>query len=181
MTSEMVTARLPESDRDGEQVYLSLGSNLGDREENLKKAIELLLHRLRVGLVSSVYETEPVGNTEQPKFLNSACQVFTRLAAKDLLVLTKGFESMLGRARNTSNAPRPIDIDILLYGDQVIKTADLVIPHPRLAERAFVLVPLAEIAPDLVHPGNGKTVKELLESVAGKEDVVKWESKEAVQ
>ena len=158
-------------------VYLSLGSNLGDREENLKKAIELLSHKLRVGLVSSIYETEPVGNTEQPKFLNSACQVFTRLAAKDLLVLVKGFESMMGRSRNTSNAPRPIDIDILFYGDQVIKTDDLVIPHPRLAERAFVLVPLGEITPDLVHPVNGKTVKEMLAGVSGKEGVVKWEKK----
>ena len=165
MSSEMVA------------VYLSLGSNLGERQENLDKAIQLLSHRLRVGLVSSIYETAPVGNTEQPRFLNLACQVFTRLAAKDLLVLFKGFESMMGRARNTSNGPRPIDIDILFYGDQVIKTEDLVIPHPRLAERAFVLVPLAEIAPDLVHPVNGKTVRELLESVAGKEGVVKWERK----
>ena len=165
MSSDMVT------------VYLSLGSNMGDRETNLKKAIELLSHRLRLGLVSSIYETEPVGVPEQPRFLNMACQLFTRLAAKDLLVLFKGFESTMGRASNPSTAPRPIDIDILLYGDQVIKTDDLVIPHPRLTERAFVLVPLAEIAPDLVHPVNVKTVKELLESVAGKEGVVKWERK----
>ena len=158
-------------------VYLSLGSNMGDREANLKKAIELLSHRLRVGLVSSIYETEPVGVPEQSLFLNLVCQVFTRLAAKDLLVLFKGFESMMGRARNTSNAPRPIDIDILFYGGQVIKTEELVIPHPKLTERAFVLVPLAEIAPDLVHPVIGRTVKELLESVAGKEGVVKWEKK----
>ena len=165
MSSEMVA------------VYLSLGSNLGERQENLDKAIQLLSHRLRVGLVSSIYETEPVGVPEQPRFLNMAVQVFTRLAAKDLLVLFKGFETMMGRARNTSNAPRPIDIDILFYGDQVIETEELTIPHPRLAERAFVLVPLAEIAPDLVHPVNGKTVKEMLESVAGKEGVVKWEKK----
>ena len=158
-------------------VYLSLGSNLGERQENLDKAIQLLSHRLRLGLASSIYETEPVGVPEQARFLNLAVQVFTRLAAKDLLVLFKGFESMMGRARNTSNAPRPIDIDILFYGDQVIKTEDLVIPHPRLTERAFVLVPLAEIVPDLVHPVNGKTIRELLESVAGKEGVVKWERK----
>ena len=159
-------------------VYLSLGSNMGDREASLKKAIELLSHRLRVGLVSSIYETEPVGNTEQPRFLNQVVQVVTRLAAKDLLTLTKGFESMLGRVRSAPNAPRTIDIDILFYGDQVIETEELTIPHSRLVERAFVLVPLAEIAPGLVHPINAKTVKALLESVAGKEGVVKWEKKE---
>jgi len=163
MSSEMVT------------VYLSLGSNLGERQENLGKAIQLLSHRLRVGLVSSIYETEPVGNTKQPHFLNLACQVFTRLAAKDLLTLTKGFESMMGRARNTSNAPRPIDIDILFYGNQVIATEELTIPHPRLTERAFVLVPLAEIAPDLVHPINHKAVKELLNGLTSTQGVVKWE------
>jgi len=158
-------------------VYLSLGSNLGERQENLDKAIQLLSHRLRVGLVSSIYETEPVGVPEQTRFLNLAVQVFTRLAAKDLLGLFKGFESMMGRAPNTSNAPRPIDIDILFYGDRVIETEELTIPHLRLAERAFVLVPLAEIAPDLVHPVNGKTVKELLQGVVGKESVAKWERK----
>ena len=165
MSSEMIT------------VYLGLGSNLGDREANLKKAIELLSHRLRLGLVSPIYETEPVGVPEQPRFLNLACQVFTRLAAQDLLALCKGFESMMGRAGNTSSAPRPIDIDILFYGGQVIKSDDLIIPHARLTERAFVLSPLAEIAPGLAHPVNGKTVKELLESVAGKEGVVKWKKK----
>ena len=158
-------------------VYLSLGSNLGDREANLKKAIELLSHRLRVGLVSPIYETEPVGVPEQPKFLNLAMQVFTRLAAKDLLILGKGFESMMGRARNTSNAPRTIDIDILLYGSEIIKTDDLIIPHPRLTERAFVLVPLADIAPDLVHPENGKKVSELLKSLPNMQGVTKWENK----
>ncbi|GAG19009.1 unnamed protein product, partial [marine sediment metagenome] len=103
------------------------------------------------------------------------CQVRTRLAPMELLTLAKGIESKLGRAFSKANAPRPIDIDILFYGDKVTKTSKLVIPHPGLAERAFVLVPLAEIAPDLVHPASGKTVKELAEGLREKQGVFKWE------
>ena len=166
MSSDMIT------------VYLSLGSNLGDREANLKKAIELISNRMRTGKTSAIYETEPVGvPDQQPRYLNLAMEVFTRLAAKDLLVLTKGFEAMLGRAKNSSNAPRPIDIDILFYGNQVIRTDDLVIPHPRLTERAFVLVPMSEIAPDLIHPENSRKVSDLLKSLPSLQGVVRWESK----
>ena len=155
--------------------YLSLGSNLGNRQWNLDKAIELLGQRVKIDKVSPVYETEPVGNTDQPRFLNLALEVSTRLEPAGLLMLAKGIELKMGRARNSSNQPRPIDIDILTFGDRTVDTPDLVIPHPRMAERAFVLVPLAEIAPDLKHPQSGKTVHEMLAAVTETQGVLKWE------
>ena len=157
-------------------VYLGLGSNMGKRQRNLDRALELLSQRLRLGQVSSIYDTEPVGNTNQPRFLNLVCQIHTRLAPTELLTLAKGIELKMGRTPGKSGAPRPIDIDILLYGDQVLETPELVIPHPRLTERAFVLVPLAEIAPDLVHPVSGQTIRELLQRVTEKQGVLKWEN-----
>ena len=158
-------------------VYLGLGSNMGNRQDNLDKELDFMSQRLRIGKVSSVYDTEPVGNPNQPRFLNLVCQAYTTLAPAGLLTLAKGIESKLGRVLSRSNAPRPIDIDILLYGDQVIETPELVIPHPRLAERAFVLVPLAEIAPDLRHPVIGKTINELLQRLPQTQGVLKfkWE------
>ncbi|MCJ7743764.1 MAG: 2-amino-4-hydroxy-6-hydroxymethyldihydropteridine diphosphokinase [Dehalococcoidales bacterium] len=159
-------------------VYLGLGSNLGSREDSLKMALELITHRLRLGKVSSIYDTEPIGDTNQPRFLNMVCEVSTTLPPAAMLALLQGFELKLGRIPRRSGAPRPIDIDILFYGDQVVKSPDLIIPHPRLAERAFVLVPLAEIAPDLVHPVLHKTVEELLNAIIGTQSVMKWYRRE---
>jgi GTP cyclohydrolase-4 len=156
--------------------YLSLGSNLGSRQANLDMALHLLSERMRMGKVSSIYDTEPLGNVNQPRFLNLACEVFTRLSPEGLLALTKGIERKMGRY-SRSGEPRIIDIDIVLYGDTVLDTRDLVIPHPGMAERSFVLLPLAEIAPDLVHPVLKKTIKELNQAIKEKQGVLKLDGK----
>ena len=155
-------------------VYLGLGSNIGNREDNLEMALKLLGQRMQVGKVSSIYDTAPLGNTNQPRFLNIACQVSTRLSPEGLLALAKGIEQKMGR-HGRSGEPRTIDIDILLFGDQVIDTRDLKVPHPKMAEREFVLAPLAEIAPEAVHPVIKKTVKEMREAIKEKQGVFKWE------
>jgi 2-amino-4-hydroxy-6-hydroxymethyldihydropteridine diphosphokinase len=148
-------------------VYLGLGSNLGDRQGNISRALKLLHPAVQVELVSSFYETEPVGYLDQPRFINAVCRGSTVLTPRELLHRVKEIERKLGRTPSFPNAPRPIDIDILLYGSQVIRSPELTIPHPRLQERAFVLLPLAEIAPQLVHPVSQARIEELAQRVRG--------------
>lgn len=149
-------------------VYLSLGSNVGDRTRNLRAAIdELTLAGVAVRRVSSTYETAPLDLTDQPMFLNLVVEAETALMPRQLLARTARIERSLGRKRTVAKGPRTIDIDILLYGSSVINTIDLTVPHPRLAARRFVLEPLAEIAPDLRHPVTRRTAREMLADVAG--------------
>ena len=155
-------------------VYLGLGSNMGDRKDNLDKAIEYLSQRLRITAKSSIYDTDAMENREQPRFLNMVCQVQTIFKPEDILMLAKSIESKMGRQPNTHNAPRPIDIDILFYGDEIIETPQLTIPHASLPNRAFALVPLEEIAPNLVHPVTKKTISTMLEELkSGVQGVMK--------
>ncbi len=148
---------MPETD-----IFLSLGSNLGDRADNLKAALRELSRQISMVAISSVYETEPVGFAEQPPFLNLACRASTHLTAKRLLSLAQLTEMQLGRRSTFLNGPRLIDIDILLYGVNIVQTEELQIPHPAIHERAFVLVPMVEIAPDVLHPTLHKTMRQLL-------------------
>jgi GTP cyclohydrolase-4 len=147
-------------------VYLALGSNLGDRRGNLAAALQRLREVMEVSKVSSIYETEPVGYLDQPNFFNIVLESKTTLSAQELLKYAKEVEAAIGRQPTFRNGPRPIDIDIIFFDDQKISQDNLIVPHARMAERAFVLVPLAEIAPDAVDPVSGHTVQELLKSVS---------------
>jgi 2-amino-4-hydroxy-6-hydroxymethyldihydropteridine diphosphokinase len=150
------------------EVFLSIGTNLGNRERNLSNALGMLAESTgRISASSSVYETEPWGFDSEDRFLNMVVKVNTVLTPRGLLEKTEWIESVLGRIRNEKRySSRIIDIDILFYEDQVIDEVNLKIPHPRIAERRFILVPLCEIAPELMHPVIQETVSSLLESCA---------------
>ena len=148
-----------------ETAYLSMGSNLGDREGHLRDAIFRLGSEGRVAAVSSFYETEPVEVTAQPWFLNCAIALETTKTPEVLMMSILRIEQEMGRKREQKKGPRTIDIDILLFGSVVIDTAELTVPHPAMHERRFVLEPLAEIAPEELHPQFNKTVRELLEAL----------------
>lgn len=153
-------------------VYLALGSNLGNRERNITRAAELLQERIADLRLSSIYDTAPEGYTAQPRFLNAVCAGKTALSPQALLDVAKQLERHMGRVPGgPPMGPRPLDIDILYYGDAVINTPPLVIPHPRMAARAFVVVPLAELDPDVTHPVLGKTARELADAVRGQADI----------
>jgi 2-amino-4-hydroxy-6-hydroxymethyldihydropteridine diphosphokinase len=156
--------------------YLSLGSNLGDRLDYLKSAIQALDSHpdIKVASTSSVYETDPVGYTDQGKFLNLAVKIETSLGAEALLDTCLNIEKSLGRVREIKWGPRTIDLDILLYNNENIETDRLVIPHPRMHERLFVLIPILEIDPFLKIPTNDKPLIDLIEQIPNKKGVRLW-------
>ncbi|MFZ0544923.1 MAG: dihydropteroate synthase [Candidatus Promineifilaceae bacterium] len=147
------------------QVFLALGTNLGQRHKNLQQAVVAVGEFVTVQAVSPIYETAPWGKTDQPDFLNICIEATTSLEPSELLTVCKSAETNLGRQPSERWGPRLIDIDIIFYGDNVLETERLTIPHPRMADRAFVLAPLADLAPDFVHPVNGRIVRQLLSEV----------------
>jgi 2-amino-4-hydroxy-6-hydroxymethyldihydropteridine diphosphokinase len=149
------------------RVYIGIGSNLGDREFLVRKAVEALrqLPQTNVSGVSSLYDTEPVGEMEQPPFLNAVAWIETELPARDLLWQMLLIEKRMGRVRSKRWGPRPIDLDLLFYDDELIDEPDLQVPHPEAHRRAFVLFPLLELDPNFRHPVTGETVRRMIQKL----------------
>ncbi|MBP2307260.1 2-amino-4-hydroxy-6-hydroxymethyldihydropteridine diphosphokinase [Azospirillum melinis] len=169
-----LTPPSPSSSTSAATVYLALGGNMGDRAANLAEAIRRLGGAVRIDAQSALYETAPMYVTDQPAFLNMAVRGTTELDPVALLRVLKEIEASLGRDLGGLRfGPRPIDVDILLYADRVVVEPDLEIPHPRMAERAFVLCPLADIAAGIVHPLLNRRIGELCDEVPGRETVVR--------
>ncbi len=166
--SKIDLARSPLDDHTPSAIHtlvLALGANSGDRRANLLAALQQLRTVMKIEMLSSIYETMPVGFRDQPQFLNMVCLGETSLEAAQVLTRTQAIEVALGRTPSFRNAPRPIDIDILFYDSLCLDQTNLTIPHPRLRERAFVLVPLAEIIPTFTDPVSKQTVQELLNAI----------------
>jgi 2-amino-4-hydroxy-6-hydroxymethyldihydropteridine diphosphokinase len=158
------------------EAYIAMGSNVGDRELNLLRAVAEIgkLPESRVTGLSPFYETSPVGNVKQDVFYNAVLRLGTRLDARSLLGLLLQIEAdIFNRVRTIRHGPRRMDLDLLLYGDEIINENDLIVPHPRLAERRFVLQPLCDIAPHFLHPLSGHTMAELLSKLKTDEKVTK--------
>lgn len=159
----------------GVMAYLGLGANLGDRQGAIAQALKELgvLPTITVTAVSSLYQTAPVGVLDQPDFLNAVAEVQTTLAPRPLLAQILQVEQQLGRVRTVRWGPRTIDIDILVFGEKQMEEPDLTIPHPRLAERAFALVPLAEVAPNLCLPGEDETMRKKVDRLIAQGNISK--------
>ncbi|HEV2147687.1 MAG TPA: 2-amino-4-hydroxy-6-hydroxymethyldihydropteridine diphosphokinase [Longimicrobiaceae bacterium] len=160
--------------RTPEPVLLGLGANQGDPVLQLARAVERLAQVLDVEAVSSVFRTEPVGHRQQPDFYNLVVRARTSLSPVTLLERTREVERELGRVRTFPNAPRTLDVDLLAYGERILDTPELTVPHPRMHGRAFVLVPLAEVAPGWRHPLLGRTARELLALAGTLERIERW-------
>ena len=160
-----------------ESVFLGLGSNLGDRVETIRKTKEMVSSIPGVSLVSSssLYETEPVGISDQPMFVNAVLEIEADLSPRELFLKLKDIEAKLGRRKTVRWGPRIIDIDILLFGDRIVEERDLTIPHPEMTKRGFVLVPLCEIAPEIKHPRLKKTIREIADGLGDISGVEKIE------
>jgi 2-amino-4-hydroxy-6-hydroxymethyldihydropteridine diphosphokinase len=157
-------------------VYLSIGSNMGDREAHLMDAIDKLNEHLKIVIEkqSSIYETEPVGYENQQDFLNMVIQLSTSLSAFELLIFTQKIELELGRKRDVRWGPRTVDLDILLFNNENIETEQLVVPHPRMLDRSFVLVPLYEINPNVLIPNCIKPIEAVIDQLPDKKGVRIW-------